>query len=80
MWFLALGVLSIFLKVQEVGPVGGWPWWVVLSPLGMAVLWWSWADQTGFTKRAVMRKENERKQARLDRQRAAMGIPPRNKK
>jgi small Trp-rich protein len=80
MWFLGLGLLFILLKVQEMGPVAAWPWWAVLSPLGLAVAWWAWADQSGYTKRKVIEKENARKQARIDRQREAMGLRPRVKK
>ncbi len=80
MWFLGLGLLFILFKVQEMGPVAAWPWWAVLSPLGLAVAWWAWADQSGYTKRKVVEKENARKQARIDRQREAMGVRPRTKK
>ncbi len=80
MWFLGLGLLFILLKVQEMGPVADWPWWGVLAPLGLAVAWWAWADQSGYTKRKVIEKENARKQARIDRQREAMGLRPRVKK
>ena len=31
-----LGLLLIILKLIDVGPLGNWPWWVVLGP------WWAW--------------------------------------
>lgn len=80
MVFLVIGLLGLFLKVQEIAPVAHWPWWVVLAPFGLAVAWWSWADSSGYTKRKVVERENRRKQARIDRQRQGMGLAPRRKK
>lgn len=78
MWFLLLGLLGIGLKYFEVGMVAGWSWWVVLSPFGLALAWWAWADSSGYTKRKVMEREEKRKQVRIDRQRANMGLPTRD--
>ncbi len=80
MGFLVIGLLGLFLKVQEIAPVAQWPWWVVLTPFGLAIAWWSWADSSGYTKRKVVERENRRKQARIDRQREGMGLAPRRKK
>jgi small Trp-rich protein len=38
------------------------------------VAWWAWADATGYTKRREMKKMDQKKQERIDRQREAMGI------
>ena len=35
---------------------------------------WSYADWSGYTKRKVVERENERKQERIDRQRSQMGM------
>ena len=56
-------------------PVAAWPWLWVLTPFGLAVLWWWWADWSGYTKRKVIEREDRRKQARIDRQRSNMGLP-----
>jgi small Trp-rich protein len=80
MWFLVMGLLFIALKVQAVSLVADWPWWGVLSPFGMAVLWWYWADHSGYTKRKVVEKENRRKAARIERQREDLGISRRGRK
>lgn len=79
MWFLGLGVVLLLLKWQAIGPVANWDWWWVLLPFGLAVAWWSWADSSGYTKRKAMERENQRKQARLDKSRDALGLkrPPR---
>ncbi|MDR6888819.1 MULTISPECIES: TIGR04438 family Trp-rich protein [Variovorax] len=79
MLFLLLGLLGIGLKYFEVGMVAGWSWWIVLSPFALAVAWWAWADSSGYTKRKVIEREERRKQARIDRQRNNMGLPPNNR-
>lgn len=76
MLFLGIGVLLLLLKYLEIGFVAQWNWWMVLSPFGLAVVWWWWADATGYTKRKVMQKEDQRKQARIDKNRDAMGLKP----
>ncbi len=79
MYLLALGIILLVLKYLGVGPVATWPWWVVLSPFGLAVLWWAWADWSGYTKRKVMKRQDERKQARIDKSRDAMGMGPKRR-
>ncbi len=74
MWFLLAGVIAIVLKYLEVGPVANWSWWIVLSPFALAAAWWAFADWSGYTKRKVMEREDERKQDRIDRQRSQMGM------
>ena len=78
MWFLLLGLLGVGLKYFEVGMVATWNWWIVLTPFALALAWWAWADASGYTKRKVIERENKRKQARIDRQRANMGLPTSN--
>jgi small Trp-rich protein len=73
MYFLGLGLIFLILKYLEVDPVAGWSWLVVLAPFVLAIAWWAWADSTGYTKRKAMQREDERKQARIDRNRQAIG-------
>lgn len=80
MLFLGVGILLVALKYLEIGPVAAWSWWVVLAPFGLAVAWWSWADWSGYTKRKAVSRENDKRQARVDKSRQAMGLPPTNKK
>ncbi|RZI89166.1 MAG: TIGR04438 family Trp-rich protein [Variovorax sp.] len=74
MWFLMLGVLGVALKYLEIGPVATLSWWIVLIPFALAVAWWSYADASGYTKRKVIERENERKAERVDRQRSRLGM------
>lgn len=79
MYFLLIGIVALVLKYLAIGPVATWSWWVVLSPFAMAVAWWAWADAFGYTKRKEVEKMDKRKRARIDKQRAAMGLLPRKK-
>jgi small Trp-rich protein len=79
MYLLALGVILLALKYLEIGPVAAWPWWGVLSPFALAVVWWAWADWSGYTKRKVVERENARKQARIDKSRESLGINTRRR-
>ena len=73
MYFLGLGVVLLVLKFLEIGPVAAWEWWVVLIPFALAVVWWAWADSSGYTKRKAMEKEDKRRQDRIDKNREAIG-------
>lgn len=73
MLFLLTGILFLLLKYLEIDPVAGWSWVVVLSPFGLAVAWWSWADASGYTKRKAMELENQRKQDRINKNKDAIG-------
>ncbi len=73
MYLLGLGVVLLLLKFLEIGPVAAWDWWLVLVPFALAVAWWAWADASGYTRRKAMAREEQRRQARIDRSRAALG-------
>ena len=74
MWFLMLGLLGVALKYFEIGFVATLSWWMVLIPFALAIAWWAWADASGYTKRKVVEKENQRRQDRIDRQRSNLGM------
>ena len=73
MYFLGLGLILLLMKYTELGPVATWDWWVVLSPFGLALAWWAWADSSGYTKRKAMERENARRDARIERNKTATG-------
>jgi small Trp-rich protein len=77
MYLLILGIALMLLKYLEVGLVVDLSWWWVLSPFALAVLWWAWADSTGYTKRKEMEKMDKKKEDRLARQRESLGIKTR---
>jgi small Trp-rich protein len=80
MLFLGLGIVLLALKYLEIGPVAAWSWWVVLAPFGLAVVWWAWADWSGYTKKKAVERENDRKKARIEKSREAMGMGVKKKR
>ena len=80
MYLLGLGLVFLVLKYLEWGMVAAWDWWLVLSPFALAVLWWAWADWSGYTKKKVMEKEDARRRLRIDRSREALGLSADKKK
>jgi small Trp-rich protein len=79
MLFLGLGIILLGMKYLEMGPVAAWNWWVVLSPFALAVVWWAWADWSGYTKKKAVQRENEKKQARIDKSNESLGIRSRRR-
>ncbi|HUR90978.1 MAG TPA: TIGR04438 family Trp-rich protein [Ramlibacter sp.] len=79
MLFLITGIILLSMKYMEFGPVAAWDWWVVLSPFGLAVLWWWYADWSGYTKKKAVERENEKKQKRIDKSKESLGIKPRRR-
>ena len=75
MYFLGLGLLLLAGKYLEISPVSDWSWTWVLSPFGAAVLWWWWADSSGYTIKEQEKKMEIRKQARINKNKEALGMP-----
>lgn len=77
MWSVLVGAILLLLKLADVAPVADWSWWLVLSPFGVAALWWAYADSTGLTRKRQMDKLDERRDARRRQAFEALGIDPR---
>ena len=73
MLFLGLGIVLLAMWYLEIGPVATWAWYIVFAPFGLAIAWWAWADSSGYTKRKAMEKENAKRQARIDKNKEAIG-------
>ncbi len=69
-----VGVLLLAAKMAEFGPFATWSWWIVLAPFGLAVLWWEFADSSGWTKRREMDKMEARKVNRRQRMMESLGL------
>lgn len=74
MAFLIIGVLLLAGKLAEIGPMGQWSWWVVLTPFGLATVWWAIADSVGFTQRRAMQRMDERKEKRRVQTMESLGL------
>lgn len=73
MYFLLAGLIGLALKYFELPPVASWDWLVVLSPFALAVLWWWWADRSGYTKRKEVEALEKRKQKRVEQRAQELG-------
>ncbi len=71
MAFVVIGVLLLGLWLGKVGPFGEFSGWWVALPFGLAVLWWEFADRSGWTQRRAMQRMARRK---LDRREKAMAL------
>ena len=80
MYFLLIGIVAGALKYLEIGPFAPLAWWMVLSPFGMAMLWWWYADKSGYSKRKEIEKMDKRRDDRIEKSRKAMGMLPKKKK
>ena len=79
MYLLGIGIILLAMKYFEIGPVAAWSWLVVLAPFGLAVVWWTWADWSGYTKKKAVERENQKKRARLDKAKDAIGTNTRKR-
>lgn len=79
MYLLIAGLALMVMKYLEVGFAADLSWWWVLSPFALAVVWWMWADSTGYTRRKAMEKMDQKKKDRIDKQREALGIKPKGR-
>ncbi|TAK84654.1 MAG: TIGR04438 family Trp-rich protein [Aquabacterium sp.] len=80
MWFVAIGVIFLLLKFAEIGGVQNWSWYAILAPFGLAILWWAWADATGYYQRKAMEKMDARKRERVSKNMVALGLEQRKKR
>jgi small Trp-rich protein len=64
MYFVVLGVILLLMWITDFGPVGQWAWWAIFWPFVCAVLWWWFADASGWTKRREMDKMDQKKHKR----------------
>jgi small Trp-rich protein len=85
MYMLGIALAVMFWKWYNIGGPTTWTvddWIVIGIPFGLTVAWWVWADETGYTKRKAMERDDERRDKRRDAQREALGlgIGPRKRK
>jgi small Trp-rich protein len=74
MWFVVIGCLLLAMKVGDVQLAAALSWWIILTPFGLAVVWWSFADSMGLTQAREIRKMEDRKVERRRRAMDALGL------
>ncbi len=83
MYFVIIGVIIILLHLAGFGPMADWNWnltgdlWKFCLPFAFAVVWWTWADVSGYNKRREMEKMEDKKQARREANLEALGMDKR---
>lgn len=80
MLFVLLGVVLMAMRLLEFGPVALWSWWWILSPFGLAILWWSWSDKSGRTERKAMEVHDTKRKERRKKSLHALGMGGRRDK
>lgn len=68
-----VGVLLLVAWMADFGPFGRWPWWAIALPFVFAVLWWQFADSSGWTQRRAMDKMEKKKAERREKAMVALG-------
>jgi small Trp-rich protein len=80
MWFVLLGVILMLLHWTGIQPMASWNWkptedlWKFLWPFGAALIWWAWADFSGYTKRKAVEKMEKKKGLRREKNLSALGL------
>lgn len=80
MYFVVIGVFVILLHLAGIGPMAEWNWnffgdlWKFCVPFVFAVIWWTWADISGYNKRREMDKMDAKRQARREANLEALGM------
>ncbi len=77
---VVIGVLLLAAWWADVGPFGRLPWYVVAIPFVLAVLWWQFADSSGWTQRKAIEKMERRKAERRDKAMEALGLNSRRER
>lgn len=86
MWFVGIGLLQIVLHFAGIGFMAQWNWdftgdlWKFAWPFVCAVIWWAWADQSGYNKRREMEMLENRKHARRVQNLASLGLDPKGRR
>ena len=83
MYFVVIGVLVILANLLGIGPMAEWTWtlsgdlWKFCVPFVFALVWWTWADVTGYNKRREMDKMENKRQRRREEALEALGMDKR---
>ena len=78
MYLVILGLVLLGLRWLEVAPMAQWSAWVMFIPFGLALVWWSWSDATGRTRRLQEKKFDLRRRERRERSLIALGTLPKS--
>ena len=80
MWLLAAVTLLALLRVLahldvvDVAGISAMSWWWIIGGFALCAAWFGYADRSGLTARKSLERMEQRKQARIDKQREALGV------
>jgi len=77
---VVIGVLLLLGWWLDIGPLGRTPWWGLCLPFLGAVLWWEFADSTGWTQRRAIDRMEKRKVDRREKAMDALGLSRRRER
>lgn len=86
MVFVIVGLVFILLHFLGIGPMAAWGWrisedlWKFAAPFLLAVVWWAWADWSGYYKRREMKAMDDKKRKRREDNMEALGIDLRQRR
>jgi small Trp-rich protein len=80
MWLVIGGIVLVVLWFLKIGPLANLAWGWLCLPFVLAVIWWSVSDSMGLTQRTAIRKSEERKAARRQRDMESLGLTARREK
>jgi small Trp-rich protein len=86
MFFVIVGVIFILLNIAGIGPMAAWGWrisedlWKFCAPFVLAVIWWGWADWSGYNKRREIERMEAKKVKRREDNLASLGIDLRSRR
>ncbi len=67
MYFLGIGLLLLVCKLLEIDPIVTFEWWIIWTPFGLAALWWTLADASGYSRARAEKAMEKRRQERIER-------------
>jgi small Trp-rich protein len=80
MLFLVVGVIMLALWFGDIEPVSTLKWYWLAIPFGLAWVWWDVIDPMfGLSQKTEARKYEERKAARIEKQRENLGLGTKGK-
>lgn len=78
---LVLGALKTltYLEMLDLPWAAEMSWWWVVGAFGLTAAWWAWADYSGLTRRKAEGRMDERKAARIAKQKENIGLRSRKR-
>jgi small Trp-rich protein len=68
MYLMVIGALLVIVKALGLGPTANWPWWLVLTPFALVIVWWEViVPMFHLRERAEKKKSDQERKERAER-------------